>query len=253
MRPPPIKPLIDPPFEAPPQLPEDEVAAQEAENATERVLSEIRVASQWGVVECLLWLGLRDHSQMAERLAPWQSMPDGPTTDEVTLLRMTLRSLEISEAASSDPAERLVALLRAGSLVATGRHSGTGARQEIPSEEWSDLTFSGGTGDFQDGVVATNRLGSAGAAFWSALSFERIAVEALDPSQTWRDVPPIPIKRWCTEPIVEDEAFRRRTRTSERATCKSLSDMYKEIVPTSQTTPESMRVARGRARSEIAV
>jgi hypothetical protein len=252
MRPPPIKPLIDPPFEAPPQLPEDEVATAEAENAKERVLSEIKAASHWGVVECLLWLGLRDHPQMAERLAPWQSMSGDATTDEVTLLRMTLRSLEISEGSSSDPAERLVALLRAGSLVATGRHSGTGARQEIPSEEWSDLTFSGGTGDFQDGAVATNRPGSVGAAFWSALSFERVAVEALDPSQKWRDVPPIPLKRWCTEPIVEDEAIRRRTRTSEAATCESLAVMYQEIVPKTRTTAGSIKVTRRRARSEIA-
>lgn len=256
MRPPTGKPLIDPPFEAPPQLPEDEVATQEAENATERVLSEIRGASQWGVVECLLWLGLRDHSQMTERIALWESASGGSASgvSEATLLRMTLRSLEILDAASGDPVGRLVALLKEGSLKATGRHLGTGARQEIPLLEWIDLTFTAGTGDLADRVVATTRPSVEGNTFWSDIRFDRNSVEGShlgspgNRPNGWRDVPTHPMKLFVCDPSVEDEAISRinekAERLTERAICGVIKLLALEINPSFRSNEKSIAATR---------
>ena len=56
---------------------------------------------------------------------------------------------------------------------------GTGERKAIPKEEWSDLSFAGGVGDFGGLVVATTRPGLQGAHFWAELKVARGEIEAL--------------------------------------------------------------------------
>jgi len=134
---------------------------------------------------------------------------------------------------------------------------GTGERKAIPKEEWSDLSFAAGVGDFGGVVVATTtRPGLQGAHFWAHLQIARAKIEALSEEVEracvggWKTVRPNPMKTWATDKAVEAEAANRRENASEAALCRALLAMRKEMDPGGKTTVASIASTRRKYRSE---
>lgn len=258
------KPLIETEFTAPPLLEDDLEGEGLMESSVEDVQRRLAGAEHWDVVECLLWTGLRCHKEMARRLAAWHSALDSEpgTYREAALLRMARRSLQVLQESdsgthvNSTPEDRLKDSLISGRLSASGRIMGTGERRAIPKEEWSDLSFAAGVGDFGGVVVATTRPGLQGAHFWAHLQIARAKIEALSEEVEracvggWKTVRLNPMKTWATDKAVEAEAANRREHASEAALCRALLAMRQEMDPGDKTTVASIATTRRTYRSE---
>lgn len=160
-------------------------------------------AERWPFVVALFWIALRRHDHEALRaerfwarsfardaqagflnsmVESWLSGPRTPVKDSQEEQPLFHNKDPVEGVVDPRPAASLLTALRAGSVVASGVTGRSGARQDIPSAEWEDLTFAD-----RDGLPLTAcavALDAANARHWANLRLDRASVLRAFPRPT---------------------------------------------------------------------
>ncbi len=129
----------------------------------------------WGLPETLLWIGLRDMTQVVEPLPAWRRSTDEWNAGQIVgvvqeYIKQTIKAG--GDVEEPEPVAALYESLRQGAVEAFGSERGSGPFSPIPLAHWSDLVFGPGPKQFDGQTCAfAPALRSEIGHFWARVHF----------------------------------------------------------------------------------